>query len=189
MIRQFFYIVLLTSLTSTLLLIWDSPPESFLRTESGKVGQLPIADSYMKNIKSDLYSTDGSKQSALEASKISFFRDQSQLFIEQPMFLGLSVVGNSGQLAVAANDGIFLKDKLIFEFSGKVNASWQTKDGWALLKTSKLSYFIDDGIAKASSGSHLQTPQAKISGSAFTVDFPAEVFTVESKVRAIHETM
>ena len=189
MIRQFLYVVLLTTLTSVLLLVWDSPPESFLRTESGKVDQLPIADSYMKNIKSHLYSTDGDRQSTLEASKISFFSDQSQLFIEQPMFLSLSAVANSGQLTVAANDGIFLRDKQILEFSGKVSASWQTKNGQALLKTSKLLYYIDNGIAKTSGGSHLQTPQAKISGSTLTADFQTEVFKVESRVRAIHETM
>ena len=189
MIRQFLYMVLLTSLTGVLLLMWDSPPESFLRPQAGKVDQLPIADSYMENITSHLYSTNGQRQSILQASRISFFSDQSQLFIEQPSFLGLRVVGNSGRLAVVADNSVFLKDKQTFEFNGKVNASWQTKDGQALLKTNKLSYQIEDGIAKASGGSHLQTPQAKISGSSLTADYGNEVFTVESKVRAIHETM
>ena len=61
MIKQFLFMVCLILVTGSMLLIWDSPPESFLPKESNLVNKLPSADTYMTNIETFIFSSDGSK--------------------------------------------------------------------------------------------------------------------------------
>jgi len=187
MIKQFFFMLGIVTTAGFLLLIWDSPPESFLRPQAGKVDKLPSADSYMKNIKSHMFSASGDRQFTLRASKMSFFSDRAQLFLKQPTFLAQQAVGKSGELTVTADNGILLKNTQIFEFNGKVNANWESTEGQTQLKTHRLSYTIANNTAKASGGAYLKTPQTEITGDALSADFQTEIFTIESKVRAIHE--
>ena len=46
-------------LTIAFLLIWDSPPESFLKNSEGRPERVPLADSYMRQVKTRVYSKDG----------------------------------------------------------------------------------------------------------------------------------
>jgi len=185
--KQFFFLVGLAVITGGFLLVWDSPPESFLRPQTGKVDKLPSADSYMINITSYKFSKDGDKQFSLKSSKMSLFNKKSQLILEKPVLVAKQMVEESGELNVIADSGSLSKDTQIFEFTGQVNANWETTDGQILLTSGRLTYSVPSSTAKAYDGVQLKTPQAEITGKTLSADFQTEIFTIESSVRAVYE--
>ena len=84
MIKQFFFMVCLILVTGSMLLIWDSPPESFLRPEANIVNRLPSADTYMTNIETFIFSSDGSKKYSLKASEMSVFSEAFNEYFFDP---------------------------------------------------------------------------------------------------------
>jgi LPS export ABC transporter protein LptC len=187
MIKQFLFMVVLISITGSLLLIWESPPESFLRSKTAVVEQLPSADSYMKNIKSYGFSTNGDREFTLVADKMAFYSGSSQLTVTKPIFS--SETAESEKLQISADSGLLFKKDQIFEFSGNVSANWHNIDNKSFLKAEKLSYLLIKNMAQASGGVSLTTPQTKITGAVLSADFPAKVYKIESGVRAIHESI
>ena len=185
MIKQFLFMVVLISITGGLLLIWESPPESFLRSKTEKVNKLPSADSYMENINSYGFSVDGDRDFTLAADKMVFYSDRSELIVTKPIFSSENT--ESGKLQVSADSGLLFKKEQIFEFSGKVSANWNNAESQSFLQTEKLSYSLGNSTAQASGGVSLTTSQAKITGARLDADFPAKVYKIESGVRAIHE--
>jgi len=189
MIKQFFFMACLIVLTGSFLLLWDSPPESFLRPDSSKVEKLPSADSFMRNIKAFIFSADGAKKYSLKASEMSFFSGHSELKLSQPVFMAHQTDSHGNQFKVEANNGLLSKDTQIFEFNGDVNASWKTIVGETVLAAGRLSYSIEEDSASASGGIQLTTPNTKITGDSLSTSFETEILTIESKVRAVHDAI
>ena len=65
MIKQFSLVFSLLLLIGGFLLVWDSPPESFMRSQVGQIEQTPSADSYMTSVVSRRFSADGTEQYTL----------------------------------------------------------------------------------------------------------------------------
>lgn len=68
MIRQALLISALIFFVGGFLLIWDSPPESFMRKQTGQVEEVPVADSYMTDVSSLKFSSSGSQQFLLTST-------------------------------------------------------------------------------------------------------------------------
>ena len=185
--KQFFFLVSLAVMIAGFVLIWDSPPESFLRAQTGKVDRLPSADSYMINVTSYKFAEDGGKQFSLKSSKMSFFSKKSQLILEKPNLVATQMANKGGEVQIIANNGSLSKNTQTFEFTGQVNANWGTTDKKTLLTAGGLTYFVPSSTAKAYDGVQLKTPQTEMTGETLSADFQAEIFTIESKVRATYE--
>ncbi|MDG2018840.1 MAG: LPS export ABC transporter periplasmic protein LptC [Porticoccaceae bacterium] len=189
MINQFLLMACLIVVTGSFLLLWDSPPESFLRPENSKVEQLPIADSYMRNIKAFIFAADGAKKYSLEASEMSFFSGLSELKLSQPVFMTHSANNQNGEFKVRANNGTVFKKTQIFEFNGDVNANWENVGGKIDLNAGSLSYSLKEDSASAEGGVELITPNTKMTGDSLSADFYNELLKIESRVRGTHESI
>jgi len=189
MIKQFLLMAGLIVVTGSFLLLWDSPPESFLRPENSKVEQLPTADSYMRNIKAFIFSADGAKKYSLEASEMSFFSGLSELKLSQPVFMTHSANNQNGEFKVRANNGTVFKKTQIFEFNGDVNANWDNIAGNTAIEADRLSYSIEKDVASASGGVKLTSPNSKISGDSLLANFETKVLKIESRVRGTHDSI
>lgn len=189
MIKQFFLMACLIVVTGSFLLLWDSQPESFLRSDSGKVEELPIADSYMRNTQAFMFSADGAKKYSLKASEISFFSGLSELKISQPELIAHATDTQKNQFKIEANNGLLTKNMQIFEFNGDVIANWKSEAGETVLEAGILSFSIKDDTALARGGVQLTTPTSKITGDRLSVDFESESLKIESRVRGSHESI
>ena len=83
MIKQFSLAFGLLLLISGFLLVWDSPPESFLRNQVSQIEGTPSADSYMTSVVSQRFGADGAEQYVLSSPKMEFFNDNSRLQISE----------------------------------------------------------------------------------------------------------
>ena len=61
MIRQSFIGITLVVIISWFLVVWDSPPESFIRKNNSQVVQEPSVDSYMTAMTSQRFSDNGNE--------------------------------------------------------------------------------------------------------------------------------
>jgi len=82
--KQFFLSTALALTIGGFLLIWESPPESFLKPQTGKVEKLPSADSYMREIISFKFSATGARQFTLSSDNASYYNNKSLLVVENP---------------------------------------------------------------------------------------------------------
>ena len=93
MIRQALLTFILALMVGGFLLIWDSPPESFIRQRDGQFDKDPRADSYMKEITSRSFSTEGSEKFSLSSPRMEFFTGSSILTLDKPVFITRSPLG------------------------------------------------------------------------------------------------
>ena len=189
MIKQFFLTACLILVTGSFLLLWDSPPESFLRPDGSKVENLPSADSYMSNIKSYIFSSDGTKKYALEASEIAIYSGISELKLSRPLLVAYNTNSQQAQFEIKADSGMLYKNSKIFEFDGNVNANWQTEKGASVLQAGNLAYALNEDNASADGGIELTTPNASLSGESLSVNFFSKILKIESRVRGIHDSI
>jgi LPS export ABC transporter protein LptC len=188
MIKQFFFMVCLIVITGSFLLLWESPPESFSRPDSSKIEELPSADSYMSNIKSFVFSHDGTQRYLLKASELSIFSSLSEIKLAKPIFTAFQS-DNKTQIQVEAKSGLLAKSTQIFEFNGDVNVNWDTVDGETNLRAGSLLYSLTEDSASAEGGVQLTTPNTQMTGDTLSADFDSESVTIESRVRGTHESI
>jgi LPS export ABC transporter protein LptC len=189
MIKQFLLTACLVIVTASFLLLWDSSPESFLRPDSSKVDNLPSADSYMSNIKSYIFSSDGTKKYTLEAAEISIYSGISEIKLSQPLLVAYKTNSQRPQFKIKANSGMLYKNSKIFEFDGNVNANWQTEEGTSVLQAGNLAYMVNEDSASANGGVEITTPKSKISGETLSANFITKILKIESRVRGIHDSI
>lgn len=185
--KQFFLMAVLAVMIGSFLLIWESPPESFLRLETSSVEELPSADSYMKGVASHKFSSAGSQQFRLESANAFFYDQGSMLVLESPTFKSTQVSNSASELTIIAEKGHLANDKGTIELIGQVSADWNTVDGRSLLTAKKLTYFITDNLARADRGFKLKTPQAEVVGNSLSTDLKAGITTITSNVNAVYE--
>jgi LPS export ABC transporter protein LptC len=175
MIRQALLTFILALMVGGFLLIWDSPPESFIRQKDGQFENDSRADSYMNEITSRRFSSEGSEKFSLSSPRIEFFEGSSVLTLAEPVFLTQQPHGKP--LALQADRGQL----------NNVRADIYSRGDLAVLTTERLSYLIDSNIAKTDSAFKLLAPQSNISGSGLYIDLLKETFIIKSKVRVTHE--
>ena len=188
MIKQFFFMVCLVVVTGSFLLLWESPPESFSRSDSSMIEELPSADSYMSNIKSFVFSTDGTQKYLLKASELSIFSSLSELKLTKPVLIAYQN-NTKTQFLVAAKSGFLSKNTQIFLFNGDVNANWETAVGSTNLRAASLSYSLKEDSAFAEGGVQLTTENTKMTGNTLSADFDRESLIIESRVRGTYDSI
>ena len=184
--KQFFFINALALITAGFLLVWESPPESFLRPQSGKVQTLPSADSYMHEVTSYKFADSGAKQFTLNSDKASYYNNKSLLIMDSPT-LQSTQTSKPETIKIVAEKGLLSTDSETLELIGDVNAHWYTDEGKKQLTAGKITYLITSDTAQAEGGFQLNTPQAQLTGKTLSTDLQNGTTTITSRVRAIYE--
>ena len=185
MIRQALLTFILALMVGGFLLIWDSPPESFIRQKDGQFENDSRADSHMNEITSRRFSSEGSEKFSLSSPRIEFFEGSSVLTLAEPLFLTQQPHGKP--LALQADQGQLNSSLGLLDLDGNVRADINSRGDLAVLTTERLTYLIDSNIAKTDSSFKLLAPQSNISGSGLYIDLLKETFIIKSKVRVTHE--
>lgn len=185
MIRPFALMVTAAAMIVSFLLIWDSPPESFLRQSGGQTEQMPVADSYLRDAHARAFSTSGAKQFSIIAEQIDFFSDMEDLFIVKPIIS--SHENRSDQLLISASIGVLDRVKNQFTLSGDVRLEAYQQPQTTVLRTDQLSYFVDTGLIASDASFDLTSSQMKIRGKGLTADPANHLYTFKEQVKAIYE--
>jgi len=185
--KQFFLMTILVLTIAGFLLIWESPPESFLMPQVGKVEKLPSADSYMQEITSFKFSDKGERQFTLRSIKASFYNKESLLIVDKPT-LSSPKTSNLHALKIVADRGYLAANTETLELKGNIDAQWHSANGRSQLTTDKMTYFIASDIARAEDGFQLKTPQAKVTGKTLSTDLKDGITTITSRVSAVYES-
>ena len=118
MIKNYALIIAAALLTVGFLLVWDSPPESFLKKCGGLPEAMPLADSYMRKVNTSVFSLDGRVQFSLHAPQIKFFTNEFEISILDPVVISQE---NSGRkVEISAESGVLDQINYQIELSGNV---------------------------------------------------------------------
>ena len=89
MIRQSFIGTALLIIVGWFLIVWDSPPESFMRDSKTSVVQEIQVEGYMASITSQRFSVTGEQLFLITSPKMQLFEGDSRLELTQPRFFSL----------------------------------------------------------------------------------------------------
>ena len=187
MIRQALLTFIVALMVGGFLLIWDSPPESFIRQKDGQFDSDPRADSYMKEITSRRFSAEGSEKFSLSSPRMEFYEGSSRLTLDEPVFLTHRPLGKPLKLQAIRGQLDSSQGKL--DLDGNVRADIDSDGNLAELTTEHLTFYTDSNIAVTDSEFELMEPQSHVSGTGFHIDLSEEVFTIKSNVRVVHEPL
>ena len=188
MIKQFSLIFSLLLLIGGFLLVWDSPPESFLRKQVGQVEENPSADSYMTEVVSHRFGKDGGEQYVLRSPKMDFFTHNSELKLREPQLIAKQSQGFD-LINLQANRGILTDNGETLLLDGNVMAIVDGSQGTTQLAAANISFLPATNVASTEGRFNLRTPQVTLSGKGLKANLANEVFTIKSKVRAVHEPL
>lgn len=186
MIKQTLLISGLLVIVAGFLLIWDNPPQAFMRKQTGQVDEVPVADSYMTEISSLKFSRTGEQQFILTSRRAEFFTKKSELTLSQPNIVS-SETNTSNQLTLRAHTGILTNNGELVSLQKDVVAVKRAPQGQTVLNTQDLTYRPANNTVNNSGPFKLHTPEVRLSGSGLDANFTDDIFTINSKVRAIHE--
>ena len=185
MIQQALLAVFLALMIGGFVLIWDSPPEAFLRQTSSQMDEKPQADSYMTTVTSRRFSELGSEQFSLSSPRIEFFQGESTVKVQQPQFLAQ---GDAAQpIALTADSGVLDSAGGRLDLQNDVLGQMTTDEGVATLTTERLTYLIYSSVATTDQPFKLLSEQGKATGTGLKIDLVNETFAIQSKVRVTHD--
>ena len=194
MIKQVFLVAGLLIFIGGFLLVWDSPPESFLSPQAGQIEETPSADSYMTNVVSHRYDTTGAEQFVLSSPKMDFYTGNGDLILTLPqLVVNQAPAANKGseakRLNLDAKKGHLSDGGETLYLEGNVVALINDSQGVTKLTAADLTFLPSSNIASTEGPFKLLTPEVTLSGNGLKANLRNEVFTIKSKVRAIHEPL
>lgn len=185
MIKPFVLMATAATMIASFLLIWDSPPESFLRQPSGQVEQTPVADSYMHDVHMRTFSASGAQQFAIVAEQIDLFTGKEEVYLVKPLIS--SRENTPDQLSIKASLGVLDRAKNRFMLSGDVRLETYQPPRSTVLTTDQLSYFGDTGLVTSEALFELTNLQARIRGKGLTADTQNRIYRFEEQVSAVYD--
>jgi LPS export ABC transporter protein LptC len=187
MIKQFSLVFGLL-LISGFLLVWDSPPESFMRKQVGQIEQAPSADSYMTSVVSRRFGDDGTEQYVLSSLQMDFFNDSSRLQLSEPHLVAKQAQ-QQALININANTGILTNNGKTLVLAGNVIAIVDEPAGTTELTAANIRYQPATSIATTAGRFKLRTPQVTLSGTGLEANLATDIFIIKSRVRAVHEPL
>lgn len=184
MIKQLLLALGVFLIVGGFVLVWDSPPEAFLRDDSQAVEEIPEADSYMTEVVSQRFSTDGTRQLQIFAPRLAFYSEPSRVLLHEPRIIGRT---KRWPLQLKADQATLSDHGDVLEMRGDVIAKTQVKGEERVLRTDYLEYETTPNIASTNSAFELRTPQGILTGTGLRIELEAGRYLLKSRVRATHE--
>ena len=185
MTKNYALIISAALLTIGFLLVWDSPPESFLKKSEGLTEAMPLADSYMRKVNTRVFSLDGQVQFSLYAPQINFFRNVSEISVLDPIVISQE---NSGRkVEISARSGVLNQISHQIELNGNVHITVGLGSDIAKLETEKLTYFSDDGLVESDRDFEFENIRGKVYGTGIEAYPNKGHYKFLAKVQGIYE--
>ena len=191
MIRQSFIGTALLIIIGWFLLVWDSPPESFMRNNTADRVQQRQVGSYMASITSQRFSATGEQLFLLTSPKMQLFTGDSRLELTQPRFIVLPKGANNKGKGVAflADFGTLSGTGDRLSLIGNVKAVITGTEQEKTLTSTSLEYQPTEMIISTEDNFTLKTVQSSLVGKGLVGDLNKDLFTIKSKVHGVHDAI
>ena len=191
MIRQLLIAFAVLLLAGGFLLIWDSPPEAFMRAPSAQVDEMPAADAYMTGVSNDLFGKQGALRYHISSPRVELYQQSGKLRLANPFFRAKTI--DDKQISLRAINGTLDNPRRALTLYGDVEltiAPLGEQSGQSdsiLLTSQQLSYNLEESLASTSGEFHLVTGSADIRGEDLSADLNTQHYKIAARVRATHD--
>jgi LPS export ABC transporter protein LptC len=188
MIRQIFFISVSLLMLGWFLIVWDSPPESFLQQKNKKIFTQDSIESFMTNSETQIYSNNGEKMLTLKATKLESLEGEKILTLYEPRAIG-SNQNESFEISsfsLSSEKGTFDPEKGDLKLFNSVEGILQTTAGQRNLSSSSINYNIPTMALSSQSRFNLQEKNHEITGEKFLIDLKNNNTILFSKISATY---
>ena len=184
MIKQFFIISSAIIMITGFLLIWDSPPESFLEKKQMHADKDLIADSYMRHAKTSIFGSDGQRTLSLITPKIELFIEKGNAFVQKPF---ISANRSQSSVHLSAKSALLDREANKIFMSGDVQLQSTQRMEISTLSTENLTYNFDLGLVENEAYFTLKSNNITLTGNGFTVQPMNGSYQFKRNVQAQYE--
>ena len=188
MIRQIFFVSVSLLMLGWFLIVWDSPPESFLQQKNKKVFTQDSIDSFMTNSETQIYSNNGKKMLTLKATKLESLEGEQILTLYEPRAIG-SNQNESFEISsfsLSSEKGTFDPEKGDLKLFNSVEGILKTSAGQRNLSSPSINYNIPTMALSSQSRFNLQEENHEITGEKFLIDLKNNNTILFSKISATY---
>tara|TARA_Y100000992_G_scaffold142498_1_gene94553 strand:+ start:114 stop:689 length:576 start_codon:yes stop_codon:yes gene_type:complete len=188
MIRQIFFVSVSLLMLGWFLIVWDSPPESFLQQKNKKIFTQDSIESFMTNSETQIYSNNGKKMLTLKAAKLESLEGEKILTLYEPRAIGSSQNESFeiSSFSLSSQKGTFDPDKGDLKLFNSVEGILQTSAGQRNLSSSSINYNIPKMALSGQSNFNLQEKNYEITGEKFLIDLKNNNTILFSKISATY---
>ena len=188
MIRQIFFVSVSLLMLGWFLIVWDSPPESFLQQKNKKIFTEDSIESFMTNSETQIYSNNGKKMLTLKAAKLESLEGEKILTLYEPRAIGSSQNESFeiSSFSLSSQKGTFDPDKGDLKLFNSVEGILQTNAGQRNLSSSSINYNIPKMALSGQSNFNLQEKNYEITGEKFLIDLKNNNTILFSKISATY---
>ena len=188
MIRQIFFVSVSLLMLGWFLIVWDSPPESFLQQKNKKIFTEDSIESFMTNSETQIYSNNGKKMLTLKAAKLESLEGEKILTLYEPRAIGSSQNESFeiSSFSLSSQKGTFDPDKGDLKLFNSVEGILQTSAGQRNLSSSSINYNIPKMALSGQSNFNLQEKNYEITGEKFLIDLKNNNTILFSKISATY---
>ena len=166
-------------------LVWDSPPESFLRQQKPKVNRVSDADSYMTGVTSYRYNHDGARNLTIHSPRLEFYQRGKSVQLSDPQVN--AITQNGEKITLTASYGQYVGEANQLSLYQKVNAVVAGKQGDTTMNSSQMEYDVDRNTISIADQFTLQTPASTVSGRGLQAELNQQSYKIKADVRATHD--
>ena len=188
MIRQIFFVSVSLLMLGWFLIVWDSPPESFLQQKNKKIFTQDSIESFMTNSETQIYSNNGEKMLTLKATKLESLEGEKILTLYEPRAIG-SNQNESFEISsfsLSSEKGTFDPEKGDLKLFNSVEGILKTSAGQRNLSSSSINYNIPTMALSGQSNFNLQEKNHEITGEKFLIDLKNNNTILFSKISATY---
>ena len=188
MIRQIFFVSVSLLMLGWFLIVWDSPPESFLQQKNKKIFTQDSIESFMTNSETQIYSNNGKKMLTLKATKLESLEGEKILTLYEPRALGSSQNESFeiSSFSLSSKKGTFDPERGDLQLFNSVEGILQTSAGQRNLSSSSINYNIPTMALSSQSRFNLQEKNHEITGEKFLIDLKNNDTILFSKINATY---
>ena len=188
MIRQIFFVSVSLLMLGWFLIVWDSPPESFLQQKNKKIFTQDSIESFMTNSETQIYSNNGEKMLTLMATKLESLEGEKILTLYEPRAIG-SNQNESFEISsfsLSSEKGTFDPEKGDLKLFNSVEGILKTSAGQRNLSSPSINYNIPTMALTSNSRFNLQEKNHEITGEKFLIDLKNNDTILFSKINATY---
>lgn len=188
MIRQIFFVSVSLLMLGWFLIVWDSPPESFLQQKNKKIFTQDSIESFMTNSETQIYSNNGEKMLTLKATKLESLEGEKILTLYEPRAIG-SNQNESFEISsfsLSSEKGTFDPEKGDLKLFNSVEGILKTSAGQRNLSSPSINYNIPTMALTSNSRFNLQEKNHEITGEKFLIDLKNNNTILFSKINATY---
>ena len=188
MIRQIFFVSVSLLMLGWFLIVWDSPPESFLQQKNKKIFTQDSIESFMTNSETQIYSNNGKKMLTLKATKLESLEGEQILTLYEPRAIGSSQNESFeiSSFSLSSKKGTFDPERGDLQLFNSVEGILQTSAGQRNLSSPSINYNIPTMALSSQSRFNLQEENHEITGEKFLIDLKNNNTILFSKISATY---